>query len=135
MANAAGMLVWTLDDMWAFVSMLLAEGRHDGQRLLSPAPVAAMTRDHLTADQRASARLFLGEHGGSGVLHGRTRSDHRRATRPVGIRLGRGHERHVVQRFDAGISGILRPQRAMTSPEPPQLFADFWEVAYRAMGG
>ena len=66
MANAAGMLVSTLDDFWAFVSMLLANGEHEGRQVLSPASVAAMTRNHLTAQQRASARLFLGEHGGWG---------------------------------------------------------------------
>ncbi len=52
--------------MWAFVSLLLAGGRHEGQALLSPGAVGAMTRDHLTADQRASAQLSLGEHGGWG---------------------------------------------------------------------
>lgn len=31
MANAAGMLVSTLDDFWAFVAMLVAGGRHDGR--------------------------------------------------------------------------------------------------------
>ena len=25
-----------------------------------------------------------------------------------------------------GVTGILLTQRAMTSPEPPQVFADFW---------
>jgi CubicO group peptidase (beta-lactamase class C family) len=64
MANAAGMLVSTLDDFWSFVSMLVAGGRHDGQPLLSPGSVEAMTRDHLTASQRASASLFLGPYGG-----------------------------------------------------------------------
>jgi hypothetical protein len=36
MANAAGMLVSTLDDFWAFVSMIVAKGRHDGQPQLTP---------------------------------------------------------------------------------------------------
>jgi hypothetical protein len=27
----------------------------------------------------------------------------------------------------------LFTQRAMTSPEPPPLFTDFWDAAYRAM--
>ena len=31
MANAAGMLVSTLEDLWAFVSLLLAGGRHEGR--------------------------------------------------------------------------------------------------------
>ena len=66
MANAAGMLVSTLDDFWAFVAMLLAGGVHGGERVLSSASVAAMTRDHLTPEQRASAPMFLGEHGGWG---------------------------------------------------------------------
>ena len=66
MANAAGMLVSTLDDFWSFVSMIVAKGRHDGQSLLSPGAVEAMTRDHLSAAQRASAPLFLGSHGGWG---------------------------------------------------------------------
>ena len=66
MANAAGMLVSTLDDYWAFVSMMLANGRHDAQPLLSPGAVEAMTRNHLTDAQRAAAPIFLGAHGGWG---------------------------------------------------------------------
>ena len=69
MANAAGMLVSTIDDLWAFVSMLLSEGRHEGEQLLSPASVADMTRDHLTAAQRASATA-LPRRPRVGLLHG-----------------------------------------------------------------
>jgi CubicO group peptidase (beta-lactamase class C family) len=57
MANAAGMLVSTLDDYWAFVSLLESGGSHGGVRLLSAASVATMTRDHLTSAQRAAATL------------------------------------------------------------------------------
>jgi hypothetical protein len=32
-----------------------------------------------------------------------------------------------------GITGILLTQRAMTSPEPPPLFRDFWQDAYAAI--
>jgi hypothetical protein len=32
----------------------------------------------------------------------------------------------------AGVTGILLTQRAMTSPEPPDAFLDFWECAYQA---
>ena len=66
MANAAGMLVSTLDDFWAFVSMLLAGGRHEGQPMLSPGAVAAMTRDHLTASQRAVGAALPRRPGGWG---------------------------------------------------------------------
>ena len=71
-ANAAGMLVSTLDDMWAFVSLLLAGGRHEGQALLSPGAVGAMTRDHLTADQRRLGPALSRRARRLGVLHGGT---------------------------------------------------------------
>ncbi len=66
MGNPAGMLVSTLDDVWAFVSMLLAGGTHGGVRVLSPESVEAMTSDHLTDGQRESATVFLGAQGGWG---------------------------------------------------------------------
>ncbi len=66
MDNPAGMLVSTLDDVWAFVSMLLAGGRHGDVRVLAPESVRAMTSDHLTDGQRQAAALFLGAGGGWG---------------------------------------------------------------------
>ena len=65
--NAAGWLVSTIDDFWAFVAMLLANGRHDGERILSERSVELMTTDHLTPEQRASAGVFLREHDGWGL--------------------------------------------------------------------
>ena len=53
LANVAGMLVSTLDDLWAFVAMLAAGGMCGDRRILSEATVAAMTRNHLTEAQRA----------------------------------------------------------------------------------
>jgi CubicO group peptidase (beta-lactamase class C family) len=34
---------------------------------------------------------------------------------------------------ERGLTGILLTQRAMTSPEPPALFVDFWDAAYSAV--
>jgi CubicO group peptidase (beta-lactamase class C family) len=34
---------------------------------------------------------------------------------------------------DNDLTGILFTQRAMTSPEPPEAFVDFWDCAYGAM--
>ena len=34
-----------------------------------------------------------------------------------------------------GITGILLTTRAMTSPEPPPHFVDFWDAAYLAREG
>jgi CubicO group peptidase (beta-lactamase class C family) len=95
MANAAGMLVSTLDDYRAFVSMLLADGRHDGQALLSPAAVEEMTRNHLTDAQRASAPVFLGTQAAGGTAwrrRGRPAPHHpsRRATAGTAARAPSG---------------------------------------------
>ncbi|HLN05766.1 MAG TPA: hypothetical protein VK217_05785, partial [Acidimicrobiales bacterium] len=65
--NAAGWLVSTIDDYWAFVQMLLNKGAYGDARVLSAASVESMTTDRLTHDQRAASRMFLGatEDGGS----------------------------------------------------------------------
>jgi CubicO group peptidase (beta-lactamase class C family) len=58
-SGAAG-LVSTVDDYLAFARMLLAGGTHAGKRLLRTESVAEMTRDQLTAAQKAaSASTFF----------------------------------------------------------------------------
>jgi CubicO group peptidase (beta-lactamase class C family) len=133
MANAAGMLVSTLDDYWAFVSMLLADGVHEGEQVLSAASVAAMTRDHLSAEQRASAPMFLGEHGGWGYCMAAPGPISGEPPVPWGFGWDGGTG--TVWRSDPvrGITGILLTQRAMTSPEPPPLCSVFWDAAYAAL--
>ena len=56
-------LVSTADDYLAFTRMLLADGRHSGQTLLTPASVKAMKADHLTPAQRAGGEEILGRRG------------------------------------------------------------------------
>ncbi len=133
MANAAGMLVSTIDDLWAFVSMLLAGGRHEGRQLLSPASVTEMTRDHLTAAQRASAPIFLGEHGGWG--YGMAAPGPLTGPPPVPWGFGWNGGTGTVWTSDPvrGLTGIMLSTRAMTSPEPPAHVVDFWDAASRAM--
>jgi CubicO group peptidase (beta-lactamase class C family) len=134
MANAAGWLVSTLDDYWAFVSMVVARGSHEGQPLLSPRAVAAMTRDHLTAAQRASAPIFLGQHGGWGygmAAPGPTRAG---PPEPSGYGWNGGTGAEWTTDPDYGLTGIVLTTRAMTSPETPAHVVDFWEAAYGALG-
>jgi CubicO group peptidase (beta-lactamase class C family) len=134
MANASGMLVSTLDDVWAFVRMLLAGGtREDGEQLLSGSSVAAMTRDHLTAQQRKSASLFLDEGGGWGYGMGAPGPIDGEPPVPWGFGWNGGTG--TTWRSDPvrGLTTILFTQRAMTSPEPPAIFADFWAAAYAAI--
>ncbi|HEU5331449.1 MAG TPA: serine hydrolase domain-containing protein [Actinocrinis sp.] len=133
MANAAGMLVSTLDDVWAFVSMLLAGGAHGGEQVLSPASVAAMTQNRLSAEQRATARLFLGDHGGWGYCMATIAPLDGEPPMPWGFGWDGGTG--TTWRSDPvrGLTGILLTQRAMTSPQPPAVFADFWDGAYGAI--
>jgi len=132
MANAAGMLVSTIEDLWAFASLLVTGGRHHGQQLLSPASVADMTRDHLTGAQRATAALFLGEHGwGYGMATPRPVSG--QPPIPWGFGWNGGTGTAWSSDPERGLTGILLTNRAMTSPEPPPHFVEFWDAAYRAL--
>ncbi|MCU1396884.1 MAG: beta-lactamase [Ilumatobacteraceae bacterium] len=126
MPSAASWLVSTIDDFWAFARMMANGGEHDGHRLLSKVSFEQMLVDHTTADQRAASTLFLGEHGGWGLgltvpaagdpVHGD----------PPGFGWDGGTGTTWRTDPDTGRTGIMFTQRAMTSPEPPVLFDDFW---------
>ncbi len=130
--NLAGMLVSTIDDLWAFVSMLLAGGAHGSERFLSEESVAAMTRDHLTDAQREPNELFLGRDGGWG--YGMAAPGPLRGEPPVPWGFGWDGGTGTTWRSDPvrGLTGILLTQRAMNSPEPPPHFVEFWSAAYGA---
>lgn len=133
MANAAGMLVSTLDDYWAFVSMLTAQGSRGGQPLLSPAAVEAMTRDHLSEAQRASAPIFLGTHGGWGYGMAAPGPSRAGPPEPSGYGWNGGTGTLWTTDPDYGLTGIVLSTRAMTSPAPPAHAVEFWEAAYGAL--
>jgi CubicO group peptidase (beta-lactamase class C family) len=71
--SGGGGLVSTVDDYLAFARMLLAGGVHGGRRLLSAESVRQMTKDQLTAEQKAASATtffpgFFDTHGwGYGV--------------------------------------------------------------------
>ena len=136
MGTPPAMLVSTLEDYWAFVSMLLGGGRHRGEPLLAPGSVADMTRDHLTATQRASAPPFLEPGMGWGYCMAAPAPVSRPGRRPVPYGFGWNGGTGTAWTSDPerGLTGILLTQRAMMSPEPPQVFVDFWEAAYGALG-
>jgi CubicO group peptidase (beta-lactamase class C family) len=134
MGNIAGMLVSTLVDFWSFVSMVLAGGTHDGEQVLSPGAVADMTRDHLTAAQRAGSLPFLS--GQQGWGYGMAAPGPVDGEPPVPWGFGWNGGMGTAWSSDPvrGLTGILFTQRAMTSPEPPAHFVDFWDAAYGAVG-
>jgi len=61
-SGAAG-LVSTIDDYLAFARLLLNEGVHKTQRLLSQGSVRLMTTNHLTTEQMAGGGPVLGGQG------------------------------------------------------------------------
>ena len=130
--DASGWLVSTIDDYWAFVQMMLNQGEYGGHRLLSDATVDRMTTDRLTAPQRSSARMFLGSHSGWGLGLAVPAAGQVGHPRPGGFGWDGGTGTTWRSDVVAGVTGILFTQRAMTSPEPPDAFVDFWECAYQA---
>ena len=67
--RAAAGLVSTVDDYLAFQRMLLNEGRHGGERILSRPAVELMMTDQLTPAQKQGTELFFG-HGASWGMGG-----------------------------------------------------------------
>jgi CubicO group peptidase (beta-lactamase class C family) len=130
MPNAAGWLLSTIDDFWAFVQLLLHRGVHDGERLLTEASIGLMTTDHLTPEQRESNPLFL---AGGGWGFGMTvpAADGTPSV-PGGFGWDGGTGTTWRTNPARELTGILFTQRAMTSPQAPELFVDFWRGAYRS---
>jgi len=128
MPDASSGLVSTVDDLWAFASMLAA----DGGDLLSAESVRLMTLDRMTAEERAENWMFVGDHSGWGLMMLVPAGDG-----STGIPGGYGWEggSGTTWRTDtaAGLTGILLTQRMMTSPEPTELVTDFWAAAYAAI--
>jgi CubicO group peptidase (beta-lactamase class C family) len=124
--DASGWLVSTIDDYWAFVSMLAHGGSHKGTRVLTDESVARMTRDHLVPAQRVDAGVFFPEHASWGL--GMEVPARGFETRPLPCGYGWDGGSGTSWRTNAhhGVTGILFTQRAMTSPEPPRVFDDFW---------
>jgi CubicO group peptidase (beta-lactamase class C family) len=126
--DASGSLVSTLGDLWAFASMLAA----DGGDLLSADSVRLMLRDRMSREERAESRVFVGDHSGWGLMMAVPGAD-----RSTGIPGGYGWDggSGTTWRTDplVGLTGILLTQRMVTSPEPTALVREFWNAAYSAV--
>jgi len=143
--DASGALVSTVDDLYAFASMLAADGRTaDGSRLLSAASVRQMTRDRMTAAERAESRIFVGDHSGWGLMMlvpaesaGNTAegagNPMNNSKIPGGFGWDGGSGTAWRTDISRGLTGILLTQRMATSPEPIPLVTDFWAAAYAAI--
>jgi CubicO group peptidase (beta-lactamase class C family) len=124
--DAAGGLVSTIDDLWSFVSMLLAGGAARGERVLSPESVALMTADRLTPSQRVGTEVFLEANEGWGLGLAVPASGAADRRLPCGIGWDGGIGTTWRSNPGSGVTGIALTQREVTSPAPPPLRADFW---------
>jgi CubicO group peptidase (beta-lactamase class C family) len=131
--SGGGGLVSTLDDYFAFSLMLLNEGQHEHEQILSRASVSLMTSDHVTPEQRTGAELFFGAHSswGLGMSVDIARQEIYHTPGRYGWTGGFGTTAYIDPKEN--LIGILFTQRMMDSPEPPKVFTDFWTLAYGAM--
>lgn len=129
--SGSGGLVSTVDDMYAFSRLLLDGGVYGGKRLLAEATVRAMTRDQLTAEQRAASAWLPGyfdNHGwgwGTGVITGDGDD-----SGPIGA-FGWDGGMGTSWRVDPGeqMVTILMTQRMWESPVAPPVCHEFWQAA------
>jgi CubicO group peptidase (beta-lactamase class C family) len=131
-SGAAG-LVSTADDYLSFCQMMLNDGRHGSERILSRLSIEAMTTDQLTPGQKAESQLFLGDNRGwgFGLSMVTTRDGVAAVPGRFGWDGGLGTSGYMDPRED--MVGILMTQTAWTSPRPPSVCLDFWTSAYQAI--
>ncbi|MDR3633604.1 MAG: serine hydrolase [Isosphaeraceae bacterium] len=134
--SGAGGLVSTVDDYLAFGQMMLNQGKHGNERILSRPSIETMTTDQLTPEQKAISGLIPGyfdSHGwGLGVSVVTRRDEVAGAVGRFGWDGGLGTSWYSDPRED--LVGILMTQTAWTSPNPPNVCRDFWTSAYQAIG-
>ena len=133
--SGAGGLVSTIDDYLAFGQMMLSQGKHGNERILSRLSVELMTTDQLTPEQKAVSGLvpgFFDSYGwGFGVAVVTRRDDIAAVPGRYGWDGGMGTSWYSDPREE--MVTILMTQRAWTSPSPPDVCLDFWTLAYQAI--
>jgi len=132
--SAAGGLVSTVDDYLAFSQLMLSQGKHGSERIVSRPAIEVMTTDKLTPEQKAVSGLVDGHfdsHGwGFGVSVVTRRTD-LESVGTYGWDGGLGTCWRVDPREE--LITVLMTQRAWTSPSPPNVCRDFWTLAYQAI--
>jgi CubicO group peptidase (beta-lactamase class C family) len=133
--SAAGGLVSTIDDYLTFGQMMLSQGKHGSERILSRLSVETMTTDQLTPEQKAISGLVPGyfdSHGwGFGMSVITRRDDVAAVPGRYGWDGGLGTSWYSDPKED--MVTILMTQRAWTSPSPPDVCLDFWTLAYQSI--
>ncbi|MER6304093.1 serine hydrolase domain-containing protein [Kitasatospora sp. NPDC001539] len=140
--GGGGGLVSTVDDYHAYFRMLLDQGVHGGERILSRAAVELMTTNRLTPEQTAARTALArdnvhlshgqGQHGGWGF--GMAVRTYRGDYAPVGQfgwDGGSGTSTYADPRN--GLVGMVLTQTGMSVPNAARLIHDFWTTVYQAI--
>jgi CubicO group peptidase (beta-lactamase class C family) len=132
--SGGGGLVSTVDDYLAFGQMMLDQGSHGTERVLSRASVEAMATDQLTPEQKAASDFVPGFFDNRGWGFGVsivTGHDVAGSVGTFGWDGGLGTSWYSDPRRD--MVTILMTQRGWTSPSPPDVCLDFWTTAHQAI--
>lgn len=129
-------LVSTLDDYAAFGRMMLDNGQADGGRILARATVEAMVTDHLTSEQKAGSGFFPGFWDDRGWGFGLSMITRRDGIASAPGRFGWDGVYGTSWYSDPSedLLGILMIQRLSFAPGTVGIGADFWTLAYQALG-
>ena len=125
-------LVSTVDDFLAFARMLLADGRHGGKSLLTPASAKAMKTNHLSEAQRAGGKDIL---GGRGWGYGMSVVTDAIANGPAAGSFGwvGGFGSSWISDPSKDLTMILMTQREFVSAAGDPIHQEFRENTYRAL--
>lgn len=91
-----------------------------------------MTVDRMTAADRAENEVFVGDHSGWGLMMSVPAADGSKRV-PGGFGWEGGTGTSWRTDLEVGLTGILLTQRAMTSPQAPEVVTEFWASAYAAI--
>lgn len=133
-ASGAAGLVSTADDLLAVAKLMLGAEK-SAKRILSPASIALMTRDHLSSTEKpvwGLAGRYFDSHGFGFCMSVVTRAgDHSGSVGTFGWDGGYGTTWYCDPR--EGMVSILMTQAMWTSPTPPSVSRDFRTSTYQAI--
>jgi CubicO group peptidase (beta-lactamase class C family) len=133
--SGGGGLVSTAADYLAFGRMMVNNGRHNGERILSKLTVETMTTDQVTDAQKQVENFtpgFFDRNGwGFGVSINKRRHDTFATPGSYGWSGGLGTT--WISDPAEDMVTIVLTQGAFTSPDPPKVIVDFLTAAYMAI--
>jgi CubicO group peptidase (beta-lactamase class C family) len=129
--NGSAGLVSTADDFNAFAQMMLNGGSLGEARILSPASVELMTKNHITLDEKRESQLFLGNSRGWGFGMSVFTELDDPLSAPGRFGWDGGYGTSWYCDPHAQLTGILLTQRMLDSPPPPRALLDFWSTLHQ----